>query len=293
MKNKEVPNTREIIIGCMSWGAWGKRLSISEQAQLINFSVEAGNNSFDHADIYGDYTTEAEFGKALRDSGVAADSIRIITKCGIQYVGKSRSNKVKHYDYSKEYIVQSAEASLRNLGIQSIDTFLLHRPSPLMHPDEIAEAVEKLKIEGKIKHFGVSNFLPSQVAMLSTAVEVEVNQVEYSLTRPQVMYDGTLDQAIEKGIRVMSWSPLGSIFKEETEQSHRILPVLHDLSKKYDTSPDVILLAWIQKHPAAVSPVIGTTNPDRIKKANLSFKVDLEVEDWFKLLEVSQGRKVP
>src|SRR5690554_45832 len=165
-------NKPRIIIGCMSWGAWGKQLSTKEQAALIQFCTENGNTTFDHADIYGDYTTEADFGKALIESDVQREEIQLISKCGIQYVGETRNNKIGHYNYSKEYIIWSAEESLRNLKTDYLDTFLLHRPSPLMEPNEIAEAITHLQESGKIIQFGVSNFTPSQVDLISDKIEV-------------------------------------------------------------------------------------------------------------------------
>lgn len=277
----------------MSWGSWGKQLSTKEQADLIQFCIENGNSTFDHADIYGDYTTESDFGKAFIESGFQREEIQLISKCGIQYVGKARNNKIGHYNYSKEYIIWSAEESLRNLKTDYLDTFLLHRPSPLMHPDEIAEAITLLQKQGKIKHFGVSNFSPSQVDLISDKITVSVNQVEFSLTQLQAMYDGTLDQMIRKNIQPMSWSPLGSFFKEESEQTLRIKKAISILTEKYNCSEDILLLSWILNHPANISPVIGTTNKERILKANKALEVQLDLEDWFMLLIESQGHPVP
>ncbi|MFA7274477.1 MAG: aldo/keto reductase [Crocinitomicaceae bacterium] len=285
--------TQNIIIGCMNWGAWGKQLSTHSQAELIQFCLEQGNSTFDHADIYGDYTTEAEFGLAWKESGVRREAFQLISKCGIQYVGKTRNNSIKHYNYSKEYIIWSAEESLRNLQSEYLDTFLLHRPSPLMHPDEIAEAITALQTSGKIREFGVSNFTPSQVEMISSIIPVSVNQIEFSLTQNKAMYEGSLDQMLQKKIQPMSWSPLGKVFKEKTEQTDRIHAVLNVLAEKYALTEDALLLSWILQHPAHVSPVIGTTNKERIANANRALETTLELEDWFLLLAASQGHKVP
>jgi predicted oxidoreductase len=282
----------KIIIGCMSWGKGGKLLSTKEQADLIQFCVENGHDTFDHADIYGDYTTEAEFGSSLKESGIRRDNIQLITKCGIQNDGENRTNRVKHYNYSKDYIIWSAEESLKNLGADYLDTFLLHRPSPLMDPDEIAEAITHLQESGKIKEFGVSNFTPSQVSLVSDKVKISANQVEFSLTQPTAMQDGSFDYLLQNGIRAMSWSPLGSMFKKEDEQTQRVKEVLASLTDKYQTTEDVLLLAWILKHPVKVSPVIGTTNRERIKNSSRALDLELELEDWFILLEASQGHKV-
>ena len=277
----------------MSWGDWGKQFSTKEQVDMIQFCVENGNTIFDHADIYGDYTTEAGFGKALAVSGIPREDFQIISKCGIQYVGKTRNNSTKHYNYSKDYIIWSAEQSLKNLKTDYLDTFLLHRPSPLMQPDEIAEAITHLKDTGKIKSFGVSNFTASQVDLISDKIKVSTNQIEFSLSQHSAMQDGTLDHMIQKKVETMSWSPLGSVFKKEDEQTQRLKKVLKKMSNKYSVPEETILLSWILKHPAHISPVIGTTNKKRILNANLALKTPLELEDWFELLEESQGHKVP
>lgn len=284
--------TSKIIIGCMSWGKWGKQFSTKEQVDMIQFCVENGSSTFDHADIYGDYTTETEFGKAFAESGIAREEINLVSKCGIQLVGESRINKVKHYKYNKDYIIWSAEQSLKNLQTDYLDTFLLHRPSPLMQPNEIAEAISALKKSGKIRNFGVSNFTPSQVALIADKIPISVNQIEFSLTQNAAMNNGSLDQMIQKGIQPMSWSPLGVVFKENTNRTKKIKEILKSFSKKYDATEDAILLAWILKHPAKVAPVIGTTNKERILNANKALDVNLELEDWFILLEAANGKEV-
>ena len=157
-----------IIQGCMGWGIWGVDLSEKEMTHRIHHCLEQGISSFDHADIYGDYTTEASFGNALSNSNVNREDMEIISKCGIQYVGKTRTNEIKHYQYDAEYIVWSAEKSISDLKCDYLDLLLLHRPSPLMQPEEIAKAVEKLIAEGKIKAFGLSNFTPSQTAFIAS-----------------------------------------------------------------------------------------------------------------------------
>ena len=284
--------TSKIIIGCMSWGKWGKQFSTQEATDMIQFCVENGNTTFDHADLYGDYTTEAEFGAAFKSSKINREKIQLITKCGIQSPGETRDNKVKHYNYSKEYIIWSAEQSLKKLKTDYLDIFLLHRPSALMNPEEIAEAISLLKNDGKIINFGVSNFTPSQVDLLNEKINVSVNQIEFSLTQNAAMSNCSLDQMQLKGIQPMSWSPLGSVFKEDNSQTNRIKVVLKKLSEKYNASEDTLLLAWILKHPSKVSPVIGTTNKQRIQQANFALTINLELEDWFLLWGASRGKEV-
>ena len=281
-----------IIQGCMTWGAWGKQLSKNEMAALIHHSIENGITTFDHADIYGDYTTEAEFGFALELSEVNREQIQLISKCGIQYVGETRDNPIKHYQYDADYIIWSAEKSIKDLKCSYLDLFLLHRPSPLLHPDEVAKAFDDLTTRGLVKSFGVSNFSPEETALISSNYKVEANQIEFSLTAFDAMHNGSLNDMTFTNITPMCWSPLGIVFKEKTEQTDRIHQVLDELTKKYNATKDQLLLAWILKHPAKIHPVIGTTSADRIANAAKAVAIPLTEIDWFSLLIASQGHKV-
>jgi len=282
-----------IISGVMSWGYWGKQLSTIDMIDLIRHCIENDIATFDHADIYGGYTTEADFGNALNMMDIKREDIQLISKCGIQNVDGARQNRIKHYNYSKEYIIWSVEESLKNLKTEYLDALLLHRPSPLMHPFEVMEAVAKLAQDGKIKDFGVSNFTPSQVNLISSEVPVTINEIEFSLTCHNALHNGALDQMMLKKITPMAWSPLGSVFKEDTEQTRRIHRELGPLMEKYNATEDQLLLTWILKHPSNIYPVIGTTEKSRISKANEALSIDLELEDWFSILVASQGHKVP
>ncbi|MEH6536972.1 MAG: aldo/keto reductase [Psychroserpens sp.] len=282
-----------LIAGTMTWGRWGKQLSKKETIDLMHHCIEQGITTFDHADIYGGYTTEADFGNAFAESDIKRDHIELISKCGIQYESDNRKNTIKHYDYSKDYIIWSTETSLKHLKTDYLDLLLLHRPSPLMQPDEVAEAVSELKKRGLIKNFGVSNFTPSQMALLSKSTAVSVNQIEFSLTQHTAMHDGSLDHMMTNTIIPMAWSPLGSVFREDTEQTRQIHKQLGELLDKYSATEDQLLLAWTLKHPSHIHPVIGTTTKKRISDAVKAANIDLELEDWFKILVACQGHKVP
>lgn len=280
--------------GTMTWGKWGKQLHKKAFIKLLNHCVDTNITTFDHADIYGDYTTESDFGNAFAESTIDRNHIQLISKCGIEYFGNSRPNlKVKHYNYSKKYIIWSAEQSLKKLKTDYLDLLLLHRPSPLLQVEEVVEAISTLKQQGKIKDFGVSNFTPSQTDLLSKYVEVSVNQIEFSLTQHTAMHNGSLDHMQLNNIQPMSWSPLGTVFKEDTEQTRRIHKQLGALLQKYNATEDQLLLAWVLKHPAGIIPVVGTTNPKRLTNAYAATTIDLELEDWFLILVACQGHKVP
>jgi predicted oxidoreductase len=282
-----------IVAGTMNWGIWDKNLSVSEMAHMIHLCLENGISTFDHADIYGSYTTEATFGDGFAQSGIAREKIQLISKCGIAHISPNRDNKVKHYNYDKDYIIWSAEQSLKNLKTDYLDVLLLHRPSPLMQPDEIAEAAGKLKSEGKIRDFGLSNFTASQTELIRQTTEVSYNQVQFSATHFEPMLDGSFDYMQLHGIRPMSWNPLGTVFREDNEQTRRMKKLLAQLMAKYHYGADTLLLAWILQHPAGVIPVAGTVNVARIQALTKAVELKLDREDWFAIWAESMGNDVP
>lgn len=282
----------KIIAGTMTWGIWGKNCSVPQMAELMNTCLESGISTFDHADIYGGYTTEESFGKAFGESLINRSDIQLISKCGIQMIAEKRKNSIKHYDYSKDYIIASAEQSLKHLRAEYLDLLLLHRPSPLMQPDEIAEAVEKLKIDGKILDFGVSNFTPDQTNLIETKTKINYNQIEFSITHLEPMNDGSLNHMQTNRITPMCWSPLGTVFRKDEEQSRRIRKTANELASKYEVSDDIILLAWILKHPSGILPVCGTSDKNRISRLMQATTFEMELQDWFLLLKASTGSDV-
>lgn len=277
----------------MNWGVWDKNLTKQEMENMIQICLENKITTFDHADIYGDYTTEADFGKAFASSKIAREKLQLISKCGIQMVTENRKNRIKHYDYSKSHIIRSAEQSLKNLKTDYLDVFLLHRPSPLMQADEIAEAIEKLKSEGKIIDFGLSNFTTSQTELIRQKTEVSYNQIPFSATNFEAMLDGSLDYMQIHSIRPMSWNPLGCVFRKDIPQTHRLKKLLADLVSKYHLGSDTILLSWVLKHPAKVIPIAGTVNIARIQSLMKAVELQLENEDWFAIWAESMGENVP
>lgn len=286
-------NLSPIIAGVMNWGIWDKNLTSKEMENMINVCLENKISSFDHADIYGDYTTEAAFGKAFAASKIAREKIQLISKCGIQMVTGNRNNTIKHYQYSKDYIIQSVEASLQNLHTDYLDVLLLHRPSPLMQADEIAEAVTQLQTQGKIVDFGLSNFTNSQTELIRQKTPVSYNQIQFSATHHEPMLDGSLDYMQLHNIRPMSWNPLGSVFREDNAQTRRLKKLLASLVAKYELGSDTLLLAWILQHPSKIIPIAGTVNVARIQSLMKAAALQLNHEDWFAIWTESMGNKVP
>ena len=282
-----------IIAGTMNWGAWGRKFNISAIQERIETFLTEDITTFDHADIYGGYTTEADFGTAWAEMNIDRKEVKFITKCGIKYVCEEREYSIKHYDYTKEHVIWSVENSLKNLQTDYIDVLLLHRPSPLMQTEVIAEAVSELKNSGKILAFGLSNFTPSQTDLIKKYSSVAYNQIQFSATHLEPMLNGELDYMALHNIQPMAWNPLGSVYKEAIPQTIRLRELLQKLTVKYGVSDDLLLLAWVLKHPAAIQPVVGTTQIDRIKNLKKLQGFELELEDWFAIWTESIGTKIP
>lgn len=282
-----------IIIGTMRWGIWGANHTEKEVQKLVETALEEGFYTLDHADIYGGYTTEKLFGDAFYQMNIDRESYQLISKCGIEYPGGEKSYDIKSYNYSKEFILKCVDESLENLKTDYLDVLLLHRPSPLMDPEEIAAAFGILRSNGKVRDFGVSNFTTSQFDLIHEYFPYLVtNQIEISINETKALYDGTLERMILKKIRPTAYSVLGNYFSEENEQNSRIKDVLNTLCEKYGAEENQLLISFLLKHPARIIPVIGTSKAENIKKFKKSLEIDLDRTDWFRLLEASRGKRV-
>lgn len=274
----------------MRWGIWGANLNPKEIQSLIEICLEEGFTSFDHADIYGDYTTESDFGKAWEGMSINREKIQLISKCGI--ILKNEQHPIKYYNYQSSHILQSVENSLKNLKTDYLDALLLHRPSPLIDVYEIAEVFQNLKDSGKVKHFGVSNFSTAQFDQINQYFPLMTNQVEVSVNRTEAFFDGTLDQLSNKNLRPMAWSVLGNYFSENSSQNIRLKTIITILSEKYNTEASLLLIAFLLKHPSKILPIVGSANADRISSYQQALTINLEDQDWFAILEASRGKEV-
>jgi predicted oxidoreductase len=264
--------------------------------ELVEGCLELGIDTFDHADIYGDYACEELFGKALPSS--LKQKLKIVTKCGIKLVSDKRPDHyVKHYDTSFEHIVWSAENSLKAMGIEAIDVLLIHRPDPFMNPNEVARAFSQLKAQGKVKHFGVSNFLPSQFKALQAALDFKLvtNQIEISAISLHEFDNGSIDLCQELNMHPMAWSPLGggSIFNAQTHRMMTLKNVLHKIGDNHGATIDQVMYAWLLAHPAGIIPVIGSGKLARIKAAADAVEIKLSRQEWFEIWVASKGQSVP
>ncbi|WP_312762031.1 aldo/keto reductase [Epilithonimonas sp.] len=282
----------ELIAGTMRWGVWGANHSVKEIQKLIEFCLEENITTFDHADIYGGHTTEELFGNAWKEMDLKRENLQFISKCGIVMNSEKKPSALKYYNYNKDYILNCVDESLSNLKTDYLDVLLLHRPSPLMNPEVIAEAFTILKTAGKVKDFGVSNFSVSQFELINQYVPMVTNQIEISVNEISSFENGVLDQMLSKGLRPTAWSVMGSYFSDQSDENIRIKKVIVELCDKYSAEENQILLAFILKHPSKIIPIIGTSKAETIRTLSKTLQIDLDLEDWFRILESNKGTEV-
>ncbi|MGM0753283.1 MAG: aldo/keto reductase [Bacillota bacterium] len=286
-----------IIHGLWRLADWDQ--SNEDTLSLIEHNLENGITTFDHADIYGSYTCEALFGEALALQPSLREKMEIVTKCGIVLPSDNRpEHKTHHYNTSKKHILASVENSLQNLKTDYIDLLLIHRPDPFMNGEEVAEAFTQLKEEGKVRHFGVSNFKDHQWNMLQSYLPFPLitNQIELSAYNLENFEDGTLNLCQEKRVAPMAWSPLagGVIFKGEDEKAIRLQHTLKKVQEETGAKGmDEVLYAWLLNHPANIMPIVGSGKKERIQNAIDSLSISLSHDQWFEILQISMGHDVP
>jgi predicted oxidoreductase len=297
IKMSEDVSFSRIVHGLWRLSEWNQ--SKEETLSLIQYNLENGITTFDHADIYGSYSCEEIFGDALSLEPSLREKMEIVTKCGIVLPSKNRpQHKTHHYNTSKKHILSSVEQSLKNLRTDYIDVLLIHRPDPFMDGEEVAEAFIQLKEQGKVRHFGVSNFKHHQWNMLQSFLPFPLvtNQIELSAYQLENFEDGTLNLCQEKRVAPMAWSPLagGNIFASQEEKAVRLRETLKRIQGEVGAEGiDSILYAWLLNHPAKIMPIVGSGKKDRIQRAIDSLNLELNHDQWFEILQTSMGHDVP
>lgn len=260
----------------------------------IQLCLDQGITTFDQADIYGGYAAEAVLGGALKANPALRDRMEIVTKCDIVApVGRYEQAKVKYYDTSRSHIEKSVETSLSEMGIETIDLLLIHRPDPLMDHHETGAVLDDLIRSGKIRNAGVSNFRPWDWELLQSAMSSKLvtNQIEISLAEISPFTNGDLAFHQRLGTKLMAWSPLGG--GALISESGKLGAVLDEIAASFGVDRSAVAIAFLLAHPATLLPVMGTNHPDRIAKISDALKVSLDRETWYRLYEAALGNEVP
>ena len=309
-----------IAYGCMQLSTdWdGQPISSEERvrtASMVEAALDHGINLFDHADIYARGKCERLFGELLKQRPSLRQRMLLQSKCGIRLAGEPRTTSPQRYDFSHDYLLASVEGILQRLGTDHLDLLLLHRPDPLVRPDEVARAFDSLLRSGKVRHFGVSNHSASQIALLQSALDVPlvVNQIELNLLHHALISDGllvnqsggacsgsadTLDYCRQHDILVQAWSPLaggrlGGLLDSMDAALRAVAHSVEQVAGELGVASEAVLLAWLLRHPARIQPVLGTTSASRLAASSRADAVDLSREHWYHLLEAARGTRVP
>ena len=297
-------NVSAVILGCMRMPA----LSVEGAAKIIRTAAEEGINFFDHATCYGDGEAETRFGDAFPLTGLKREEVYLQSKCGLHF-------DRKEFDWSREDILASAEASLKRLKTDYLDALLLHRPDLLFDPEEVASAFDELAKSCKVRHFGVSNVTPGQLELLKKYVEQPLvfNQLQFSIEQSQLIDGGlylnnlTTDRSISRDngildycrlhdITIQAWSPLQFGMFKGCFVDHPDFPelnkVLAELGEKYGVPKTAIAIAWILRHPARMQAIAGTMNPEHLRDICAAAKVNLTHNEWYQIY-LASGKFLP
>ncbi|MCL5029975.1 MAG: aldo/keto reductase [Bacteroidetes bacterium] len=312
-------NPTRIIYGCMNLGNNRNRAELSESemkreaVKTINAALEQGINMFDHADIYGRGKSEEMFSEIWKEHPGLRDKIILQSKCGIRFTGDPTPDAPHRFDFSYEHIKNSVDEILKRLKTEYLDILLLHRPDPLVEPEEVAKAFDELHQIGKVKYFGVSNHTGFQIDLLKKFVDqpLVVNQLEINLIHSDLINagvitnqrkpvefirgEGTLEYCRLHDITIQAWSPLavGAFENINDDFSKNLSTVILEIAKNKNVSVEAVIAAWLLKHPAKIQPVIGTRRPEKIKAICQADSLELSRYEWYKLFIAGRGEDLP
>lgn len=285
------PKVSPAIYGFWRWSAEVDNTAATME-KIVNLCLELGINTFDHADVYGSWKSEEVFGKVLAQKSFKREDIVLFTKCGLNIPNPGNPDiRIKHYNTSKEHILQSVDNSLRKLKTDYIDIFLLDHLDPISNLEETALQLDQLKSAGKIKNIGVANFTVFQHQLLASYLRTPIvtNHIELNLLNTAALDNGQLDYIKQKYMRPLVSAPLagGRIETGTDKLAIRVHQKLDDIGKKYGANVESTAVAWLIKLGAL--PIIGTTNEQRIRNIVNAFSIDLDRQDWYELYAASKG----
>jgi len=314
MQQIQLPGS-ELRCSRLAYGCWriiagGKAVEVTPEREedarkAILAAYENGYTLFDHADIYSDGLAEWVFGRLLKEKKDLRDKILIASKCGIRKAGEPAASAPYRYDFSAQHIVSSCEASLKRLQTDRIDLYQLHRPDFLANPEEVASAFSKLKQQGKVREFGLSNASPAFFGLIQKTCPFKliVNQIEISLMKLDYFRNGTMEQCTTEKITPLAWSPLAAgrlsfsaaIDLNELGHAKRIQlrEAIDLITRERNVSRAVIAVAWLLKHPSGIVPIIGSADPQNIRDMTKAVDLNLTREEWYSLLEGATGERLP
>ncbi len=281
----------------MAFGFWRfSGLELGPARARVEAALHAGLKLFDTADIYGPDNgepfgaAEALLGRLIAEAPGLRDQFTLATKGGIR-LGVP-------YDSRAEYLIAACEASLTRLNVERIDLYQVHRPDVLAHPAEVARALDRLRSDGKIAAAGVSNYTPAQTAALLAHLPFPLASVqnEFSALTPDPLQDGVLDQAMERRLAFLAWSPLAGgrvMAPGEDPRARAVAAALDGAAARWGVTRAAAAYAWVLAHPARPVVLVGSQSPERIREAAKALDVAFERAEWYAVLAAGRGAPLP
>ncbi|SUO81315.1 aldo/keto reductase [Streptococcus equinus] len=294
----------EVVLGLMRIS----EMTVNQVEELIESALAVGINAFDIADCYGHGECERILGEVLKRRPDLREKMWIQSKCGI------RMEDFTYFDFSKEHILEAVDGILERLGVDYIDSLLLHRPDALMEPEEIAEAFDILKDQGKVIDFGVSNQNPMMMELIKKDVKqpLVANQLQLSaaftpsfdagfhvnmkqdagIVRDSSIFEYCrLNDVVIQAWSVLQFDYFGGVFLG-SEKYPELNRVLERLAEKYQVTPSTIAIAWVLRYPAQMQAVIGTTKSERVAQAAKAADIVLTRKEWYEIY-LAAGNDLP
>jgi aryl-alcohol dehydrogenase-like predicted oxidoreductase len=287
--------------GCMGLNfSYSHALSKEEGIKLVRQAVERGVTFFDTAEVYGPFTNEEIVGAALAP---VRDRVVIATKFGFNIVNGKNSGM----NSRPEHIRAVAEASLKRLNIETIDLLYQHRVDPNVPIEDVAGAVKELIVEGKVRHFGLSEPGAQTVRRAHAVQRITALQNEYSLWTRGPETNGILQACEELDIGLVAYSPLGKGFltgtmskdtkigendfrkilprftPEAIEKNQALVDLLKRIADGKKATPAQIALAWLLAQRPWIVPIPGTTKLHRLEENLAAADVELTADDLAKI----------
>ena len=298
--------------GCMGLNfSYGHALSEDDAVRLVRDAFDRGVTFFDTAEVYGPFTNEVLVGKALAP---VRDQVVIATKFGFDIDAATGQNK--GLDSRPGHIRTVAEASLKRLGVDTIDLLYQHRVDPHVPIEDVAGAVRDLIAEGKVRHFGLSEPGVQTVRRAHAVQPVAALQNEYSLWTRGPETNGILDVCKELGIGLVAYSPLGRGFltgamgkdtrlgdndfrknlprfsTEAMAANQAVVDLLKDIAAVKHATPAQIALAWLLAREPWIVPIPGTTRLHRLEENLGASNVELTAADLANIEKATAGIRV-
>ncbi|CAG5012627.1 Oxidoreductase YdhF [Dyadobacter sp. CECT 9275] len=277
------PKVSEAIYGFWRWTDEGSETTAKIE-KTVNLCLELGINTFDHADVYGNFAVEEHFGKLIQRKSFNRQDLVLFSKCGIR---KSENGHFNYFDTSRDHIVNSIDGSLKRLKTDYLDIFLLQQSDFLADPEETAGALAEIVKSGKARHIGVTNFSVFQHQLLASYLRLPIvtNHIELNLMNTSAIEDGRIDFIKQSYSKPLAWAPLagGKILNGTDEKIVLLRAKLESIGKKYNANIEQMAVAWLMK--LGTLPIIGSMAESRIRNAASASDIKLERQDWYEIYQ--------